>query len=446
MKPATTINELANNLIPTQSLKREDIGLYVPIFEEKLRRLRDQIIYDEFESQTFYIAGQSGTGKSTALTFLPNDEVKKAFHVLYINGRELFDLNDLDIIDVLLMVGTLLIEGNKDLLKKYEEELIRIVENIRGTLDEVKEVSKSRAGEVETGAEVGVGTKFLSFFKAGANFAARFKMDRQVRETTRRVFRANMLELYNLTNEIVQRFTATLENKKLLIIFNDLDHLKDIQQIQRLFIDNQSHLKGLQCKKIISIPVHLTVKAGFNEETEFFGLKLKTNPLNDFVPPLKEKRVENSKKLLKEVIQRRVAEGVDLIDEDAIDAAINSSGGVVRQFMLILHQAAVNARSLKMPKITLEDIRHGKELASQRLQQKVISRQHIELLDEVRRKFVPLNQDSELFIQALLGNQILMYNNQPIWYEVNPLIQNMVEVYARNLAEEKKEEKDDAPA
>ena len=435
MKRAETINELANNLIPSRMLKREDHAQYVPIFENILKQIRGQILYEDFDSQTFYIAGQSGTGKSTALTFLPTPDLQQKYEVLYINGKELFDLNDLDIIDVLMMVGSLLIKDNKDLTKKFEDELKRIVDNIKGTLEEVQEVSKSRGMEAGAEAEVGLGAKFLAFFSAKTSFFGRLKMDRNVRNITRKVFRSDMVSLFELINQIMARYLDTLSGKKLLIIFNDLDHLKEVEQIQELFIENRSYLEGLACKKIISIPVHLTVGGGFNENTEFFGLKLNKNPLGT-EDTKKTKQARQNRTLLKQVLELRMAEGSKLIDEKAIDEAIKYSGGVIRQFMNILYRAAIHVRTSEGKRITLEDISIGCEDASQALQRQVISGDRIALLDDVMRNNSPTNHDSELFIEALLGNQVLMYNNRPNWYEVNPLITYTVQVYAAKIKEE----------
>ena len=57
MKKAKNINEFANNLIPENFLKSEDKEMYVPIYEDRLKRLRDMVINDQVESQAFFVAG-----------------------------------------------------------------------------------------------------------------------------------------------------------------------------------------------------------------------------------------------------------------------------------------------------------------------------------------------------------------------------------------------------
>ena len=99
MKRAKTINELADNLDPSLPLGKEDKNVYVPIYDELLSKLRDRIIHDKLESRTLFVAGQSGTGKTTALNFLEDRKISRAFTVKVINFRDLVDLSDVDIID-----------------------------------------------------------------------------------------------------------------------------------------------------------------------------------------------------------------------------------------------------------------------------------------------------------------------------------------------------------
>lgn len=85
MKKATNINEFANNLIPENFLKPEDKDVYVPIYEDLLKVLRDMVIKDEVESQAFFVSGQAGTGKTTALNFFTTKTLEKQYSIKYIN-------------------------------------------------------------------------------------------------------------------------------------------------------------------------------------------------------------------------------------------------------------------------------------------------------------------------------------------------------------------------
>jgi len=60
----------------------------------------------------------------------------------------------------------------------------------------------------------------------------------------------------------------------------------------------------------------------------------------------------------------------------------------------------------------------------------VVSSELIEMLDKVRVKHRP-DVESDLFISALQSTQVVAYANGTLWYEVNPLIEQTVELYAK---------------
>lgn len=63
----------------------------------------------------FYIYGQPESGKSAALNYFDDGALRQSYEIILIKGRCLFDLQDVDIIDILLMFS---IELLKHLRKK----------------------------------------------------------------------------------------------------------------------------------------------------------------------------------------------------------------------------------------------------------------------------------------------------------------------------------------
>jgi len=54
----------------------------------------------------------------------------------------------------------------------------------------------------------------------------------------------------------------------------------------------------------------------------------------------------------------------------------------------------------------------------------------INMLHTILEKNVPVSETSTEFIELLQSNNVLAYENGEPWYEVNPIIQNTVKVYA----------------
>ena len=171
MKCANSIVDFYNNLSPhTILFKNEDDEQYVPVYEETLTRLRSELIANQRHDATFYIAGQSGTGKTTAMNFLPDDKFDKKFKVVYLYGRDLFDPNDVDIVDILLMFSFKLIEDNPKLSKIFYKNLEKIYQKHIGALEEEVEKQKELLREFSELENDKDDSEHEGFFKKLFNF------------------------------------------------------------------------------------------------------------------------------------------------------------------------------------------------------------------------------------------------------------------------------------
>lgn len=434
MKQATTINELANALIPNRFPDRdEDENIYVPVYEKLLARLRDRVLHTELENQTLFVTGQSGTGKSTALNFLPDEEVSEKFHVVHVNMDKLVDPDDIDIIDVLLMLGFQLSEKNESLRKKYFEKLDRLQKIHDGILEEEQTTSNGRSGTIGVDTQVGAKSAPWSFVTLGAKLFANYKLDQDYRRKTRELFQIKKSDLLVQINALIEDWYTTCANgRKLLMIIDGMEKIREKALLDDIFYKNRNYLIGLNCQKIVAIPIPCARNAEITavcSPIEHFIIRLKPNPLD---PDDDSAVVEGNKKLLRTIVQRRIEEGNQerLIEADATEEAIRMSGGHIRQFIHILHEAAVRVRRLKGERISQHDVEKAWKTLKTSMSVAITSKDSICLLDEIRQTNVPTTADSEAFITAVQGNQILAYINGEPWFEVNPLIEETVKVYA----------------
>jgi len=434
MKKAATIIEMARNFNPNYILKLDDENVYIPIYEEILATLRDKIIYDELESQTLFVAGQSGTGKTTALNFLPGDEIDGSYNTKYINGRDLFDPNDIDIIDILLMFSFKIVQGTK-LQEQYFEELEKLQKVKDGVLTEERLDEKSRKASTGAKAEAGVKGGFFDFIKAGVTFFTSYNFEASYRNKAREIFKLKKPELLRKVNELIKKYYELEESKgkKLLVVFDDLDKLRNVEQIRSVFIENRFYLTQIECKKVIAIPIHITADyevLNFADTIPKFGIRLDSNPLDRKEGKKESDILKKQKKQLHRVIGNRIEKKENLIDEDAIDEAVKFSGGILRQFVNIIYGATVRARRLKAEKISKSDIYESWQQIKDLLAPTIITTDKIKFLDGIMKNKVPVNNDSPIFIELLLGNQIIACFNGIPWYDVNPVIEKTVRIYA----------------
>ncbi|MCX6581530.1 MAG: hypothetical protein NT166_15255 [Candidatus Aminicenantes bacterium] len=441
MKKAANINEFANNLIPENFLSTEDRNVYVPIYDNILESLRDMVINDQVEAQSFFVAGQPGTGKTTALNFFPDRNVETHYSIKYMNMRDFLDLSDVDIIDFLLAFAFALVQ-NTPLDKDYYKRLVEIQRKHKGEIEETAENESSKTKSAGVSGEVSLSGGFLNFIKLKAGFFSNLKLDRVYRQKTREIFKLKKPFLRDLINELLDKYNEKVAGgKQLLVIIDDLDKLKDAPQINSIFIDNRNYIFSLKCKKIISIPTYLSkapeiVNYSSHYPIRQFVLRLSHNPFTEKPSDEEKKKIEANCRLLRDVIKCRIAPGILLIDDEALEEAIEKSAGIIRQLIRIIYVAAVNVRRLELKKISVNDVRESINLLRNQLAGTITSSNKIDLLNTILTKNIPVSETAGEFIELLQANNIVAYENGEPWYEVNPIIRNTVKVYAERQQKE----------
>jgi putative ribosome biogenesis GTPase RsgA len=79
---AKTIIEF-RELMDPEPITIEQKEFYVDFCKRELSKLRLKIIDTPLKNDCLYVAGQVGTGKSTALNFLPDEQIEKLFKVIH---------------------------------------------------------------------------------------------------------------------------------------------------------------------------------------------------------------------------------------------------------------------------------------------------------------------------------------------------------------------------
>ncbi len=433
MKKAKTLSELKRNLNPDYRPTIDDKNIYVPIYKHVLADLQEQLLDSEIINQTILVTGQTGTGKSTALEHLKTDkQITDCYKILHADMSELLDFSDTDIVDVLLAIGFVLTSDNSTLQKKYFKKLDELQKIHKGGLFIEKSNSSSHGLNGGINTELSGGIKFLNFIKAGAKVFAEYHADSECRRTAREVFNAKKESLKQLIDNIIADYYIEYklgDGKELLLIIDDIEKMDKPENIRALFDDNFSYFFGIKCRKIISVPIPASTFSKLTNNyspIHRFILKMKKNPL-DKIDKKPDEIIERNKQLLKKIIYKRVEK--ELIEESAIDVAINMSGGILRQFIKILLTATSKCRINDGKQVSKNNVEEAWCEHRKTLDATVISTTLINMLDNVRKNNKP-DVENDLFVKALQTNQIVAYTNGVLWYEVNPLIEKTVEIYA----------------
>ncbi len=427
-------------------LDENDKEFYVDIYKDDLNTLRKNLFLNRIPQKTFFVTGQSGNGKSTALNFIASKLISDRYEIKYLNGRDVFKLDDINIIDILLMIGYTIVNDDKTLKKEFLADLETMRKKSLGKLEEQEE--KTKKGSVEGGISSSLGAKFslFSLLKFDSKIFAKVRLEDQTRKTVRELLTLEKLELCEKINAIIGKYRKLHAEKELLLIIDDLEKVQNQEQSKSIFVDNLTIFQNISCTKILTFPVYLSTQYAMFQSASKFSIRIDDNPLSDFTnDDSKAKSMEISaenRKKLTQVIRNRL-EKQDLIADDAIVKAVDCSGGNLRSLMDIMQRSARNAINLdddisanEKPIIGAIDIKTAVEEAAELPSLSVMRR--IKVLKYVLDNNIePAAQDTGTdFIDSVLDNTVFAYFNGNPWYDINPILKDSVEVYSKKIESE----------
>lgn len=434
MKKAENVIEIAQEFDPYKPLKTTEKDFYVELYEKQLKDLRTKILINKNDTATFFITGQTGSGKSTALNFLPNKQICAKYQPVYLSGRDLFFQDDINVIDVLLMIGFKLTKGTS-LESEYYEQLTKMrkvnLGHLKKSIEESETLTKSHGGEAK------LGIKEILFLDFNLGFFTSYKNNKQQREASREVFSIDKNSLIELINDIILKHESKVLKAGLrsLIIIDDLEKMRDQVKIENLFVENHYVFNAIKCIKIVPVPIYLSREHALFHASGHYHFGLRITP-NQIEPNPNDKIVDSNKQKLLTLIQARL-QNHTLITSDSFTKIIQKSGGNIRQLLILVHESAINALSLSdmaAESIMLENVEEAIQVVSNDFSSSLMGR--IATLEQIRIHFILSDHDErhiEILNQALLENQVYYYVNGKSWYEVNPLITDTVKIYAEKI-------------
>jgi len=350
----------------------------------------------------FLFVGSRGNGKSTELNRL-SELVSDTLFVVSFSIKDKLNLFDVDYADILLVIATEIYESVSDKLSKQ----------LKDYLDGWSEKIVVQVKEKQGGLEFGAG------FRAIVNLAGKVKTQATTREVTREVMKPRLSDLIDAINKIIIDAEREL-GKKILVIIDDLDKM-NLEMSEELFYKHGVELTQPICKIIYTIPqpllfsnkIRQIVLQYFDDCVELPNIKVKKR--NGEIDP-------DGYKVMREVALRRMEE--NLIAEEAMNEAIKSSGGVLREFIRIIRGAANIANMENRKRIEKRDVeRVVTDIMNDYI--RILNKEDIKILKEVER--TKGKTDEERFQDLLFSLAILEYENGEIWYDIHPTIKGIIE-------------------
>ncbi len=403
---AKTLSEVYDLFDPQEPLKGEKLKTF---YVDRRSKIKEEVLWKIESSKKplkILFPAIRGNGNTTELNKLA-EEAEKELSVVFFNTRERLDMVNVTYVDLLLNIGLQIYESVedrieidpnlRDVLNNWSS---RVVENVRG---------EEKALEIEGGIS-GI-----------LKLTATMKNQASTKEAVRRAVEPKLSELLDIVNRVI----AYAEEKlgRIFVIIDDLDKIAP-RQAEDLFYGYSTTLTQLKCNVLYTVPRSLQLSEKVQWILRFFDSTFSIP--NIYLHDRNGNPSEENRGLMRNVALQRMEES--LIDEDALECAIEMSGGVMHDFIRMVRESAAKAHGNGRNVIKKEDA----EMVffdTRNNYLRFLSKDDLEILKEVKRthdKIIKKEHENK-FRDLLFSLVILEYLNHEVWYDVHPTIEGVIE-------------------
>jgi AAA ATPase domain len=441
------LRELLRATDPSKTLdiqKAEDRAYYINFASvrdgEVIHRLKNKISLFDDEPTCTLFTGHIGCGKSTELLRLRNELERDGFYVVYFESSEDLEIADVEIADVLLVIARRIAQELEESgLRLHPTGLNKLLQDVGKIFNaEVTgfKVKPPKVAGVELG-EMGVQAKEgeFSLSLAIAELTAKTKSDAMLRRQMNQYLAPKKVELVRTINqELLEPAIAQLKQrgkKGLVAIVDNLDRIDNTikefgkPQQEYLFVDQADYLK-LGCHLVYTIPLALLFSNSYGMLTQRFE--------DPYVLPMVPAKLrdgtvhEEGMKLLQQMVLARAFPQLDAAERrgkvteifesaELLDRLCRTSGGHVRDLLMLLNSWIVEEMKLPLTNPTLETVIRSRRNAMTR----AVSERERELLEQV--KITKKVSDEEGYQKLIRSRFVFEYQDEDgSWYDVNPIL------------------------
>lgn len=404
-------------LLETEQLRQFGVEYGVEPLEELVQLLED----NASQAAKIVFSGHRGCGKSTLLAELGR-QLSDRYFVSVFSISDTIEMSDVNHVNILFAIAV-------NLMLEAEREQIKISSAIKDSF--YKWFAKRTRTEIEVpvNAEVSVG---FSLFKL---ITGKLKTEASVRNEIKQEFERNITDLVAKLNEIAA-VVQSASQKKVLVIIDDLDKL-DLSVVKPIFQDQIKALFLPGFNIVYTIPIsslrNTSLRASLQTESDDQIVVMPVAKLlgrddrRSSNPNYRESAIATlcevlSKRLPPEILPNAIAREIVL-----------ASGGVLRELIRISNRCCrlclrelrryPNRDDLQISTTVLEqalnDLRLDFEITLGKADYDILSTTYVH--------FLPDDPKDQAFLDLLHGLHILEYRNSAVWYDVHPIVTDLLQ-------------------
>lgn len=405
--PTTSLEETLNVFDPQRPLAIEELDrYYVARPHAPLEPMKTYLRVTKQPVKILF-SGHRGSGKSTELTRLAKD-LENDFFVVRFSARTL-NVSDLNYVDIILACASALF---REATEKARH--IALPPNVwKGVLDLLtNEITKETTISVPKKGAVSAKVNALIFSIEG----------KYGRETTTRTLMRE--RLFPRVNDLIEQINVVCKEieketkRRPLIIFEDIDKT-DLAHARDLFFDHSTTLTSLACSIIYTFPIPLCYSNQFIERIGDYSRHF-------LLPNISLYKMDDTpnaegRDALREVVTRRVA--AEAFAGSALEEVISLSGGLLRDLIRLVRDAALIALTEGKPTITSGMTRQvAAEVGND--YRRLLAPEHYDALKKAQQsKQISSDESTRQLLENL---SLLEYRNTVTWCDVHPIVRTLL--------------------
>ncbi|MEL6554013.1 MAG: P-loop NTPase fold protein [Cyanobacteria bacterium J06621_11] len=391
-----------------------------PYGQNTLGKLRREISFAP-DSGKLIFTGHRGCGKSTLLAQLAQQMREDLdFFVVGFSIAKMVEMSDVNHVNILYSVALRLMEA-------ADNAKVPIPQETQDALLGWFTTTKSTIYNKQIQEQLSLGANLFDFFRG------KLQTEKAFREEIKETYQNSVSDLASQIDRIAAAVQIATK-KDVLVIIDDLDKL-DLPLIRGIFQDNINSLYLPNIRIIFTIPIaviretKLMATIGTRSEVIQLPVTKFFHKADAHIP--EAKLIEKNVSMLETILAKRIP--TELIEPETLRSLVLMSGGVLRE-MVRLGQECCRECLLVLDmeperttvKIDEEILR--KAARNLRIQfERTLGSDLLEVLKHTYENFKPKNANSENFLELLHSLYVLEYENDALWYDLHPLIQDLLQ-------------------
>lgn len=416
-------------LVTQEKLARLGVEYQTPLIDELEQAIEDAPGLDE----KLIFTGHRGCGKSTLLAEL-GFRLRESgrYFVVMFSIADTIERSAVDHVNVLFSMAVQMLEAAEEAEVSLKPGIRKELYRWLGTHTKVESHGVEAAIEARGEASVKGGIPLIAEFIAAIK--STLKVNSVVRDEISTEFARKISDLIAQINAI-QIYISNATGQRVLVIIDDLDKL-DLSVTETIFSKNIQPLLDPGFQIVYTVPIatlrEVSLKRGIEAHVKqihtmrvakFFSKKVARDP--DYPPDAA------CVALFAEVIDKRLP--AELIDPAVKQQMILKSGGVLRELIRIVDlccdrcmqelRSRIRRSTFDKPPVIIDQPVLDTVLTNLQISYaEPLGQVDFELLKLIYEQFKPQDAENQRFLDLLHGLYVLEYRNAVQWYDLNPIV------------------------